>query len=47
MDASLDGDVSSAILVTVTLTYDLVSEIIVSGAYCLYNLSVAYHFRSL
>ena len=36
MDSSLDGDMLRTIQVTVTLTYDIVSRIIVSGAYCLY-----------
>ena len=39
MGASLDGDISRTIFwVTVTLTYDLVSRISVSGAYLLYYL---------
>ena len=38
IDASLESDMSWAILVTVTLTYDIVSRIIVSGAYSLYYL---------
>ena len=33
MDASLDGDMSRIILVTVTLTYGLVNRKIVSAAY--------------
>ena len=39
MDAYLDGDMSRTIFgATVTLTYDLVSRIIVPGAYLIYYL---------
>ena len=38
MDASLDGGMSCTILVTVTLTSDIVFIIIVSGASLLYHL---------